>query len=58
MRYIVSSRFANANISQLKNTLTDKLKKYVGSDFADLNNLENNANINNEYVIMTAGKED
>ncbi len=36
VKYIVSSRFANANICHLENTMTDKLKNYVGSDFADL----------------------
>ncbi len=58
VKYVVSSRFANANICKLENTMTDKLKKYVGSDFADLNDFENDANINNEYVITTAGKEE
>ncbi len=58
MKYIVSSRFVDANICHMENTINDKFKNYVGSDFADLNDFENDANINNEYVITTAGKED
>ncbi len=32
--------------------------QYIGSNFADLNDFENNAIIDNEYVTLTAGKED
>ncbi len=57
VRYIVSSRFIPENFHKIENTITDKLKNFIGGDFADLITDEENAKIDAEYV-MTAGKEE
>ena len=56
--YKVSSSFAPANICNLENTISDKVQKYVGSDFAHLTTDEDENTIQAEYVCSTAGKED
>ena len=55
--YKVSSSFAPANICNLENTMSDKVEKYVGSDFAHLTLVPDTDKIEAEYVT-TAGKED
>ena len=55
--YKVSSSFAPANICNLENTISDKVQKYVGSDFAHLILVPDEDKIEAEYVT-TAGKED
>ena len=55
--YKVSSSFAPANICNLENTMSDKVEKYVGSDFAHLTLVPDVDKIEAEYVT-TAGKED
>lgn len=55
--YKVSSSFAPANICNLENTMSDKVEKYVGSDFAHLTLVPDVDKIESEYV-KTAGKED
>ena len=55
--YIVASHFVNP-FDQEKPTISDKLKSFVGSDFADLTS-DTDANIiGSEYVRSAAGKED
>ena len=39
-------------------TFIDKIKRYLGSDFAHLTPAEDINTINTECVCMTAGKED
>ena len=39
-------------------TLKDRIKKYIGSDFAHLTPAEDLNTINMECVCLTAGKED
>ena len=56
--YKVYSKFAPVNICKIENTISDKAKKYVGSDFAHLTNADNKNTMNAEYVWLTAGKED
>lgn len=55
--YKVSSRFAPVNICKIENTISDKLEKYVGSDFAHLTLMPIEDKIEQEYVT-TAGKEE
>ena len=55
--YKVSSSFAPANICNLENTMSEKVGKYVGSDFAHLTLVSDEDKIEAEYVT-TAGKED
>ena len=55
--YKVSSKFAPANICNLENTVSEKVEKYVGSDFAHLTLVPDEDKIEAEYVT-TAGKED
>ncbi len=55
--YKVSSEFAPANICKIENTMSDKVQKYIGSDFAHLTLVPNEDKIETEYVT-TAGKED
>lgn len=55
--YKVSSRFAPVNICRIENTISDKVEKYVGSDFAHLTLVPEEDKIETEYVA-TAGKED
>ena len=56
--YKVSSSFAPANICNLENTINDRLKNHIGSDFAHLTTTEDKNTIQAEYVCSTAGKED
>lgn len=56
--YKVSSKFAPVNICKIENTISDKVEKYVGSDFAHLTNEDDENTINAEYLCLTAGKED
>ncbi len=56
--YKVSSKFAPANICNLENTMSEKVEKYVGSDFAHLTNADDRNTMNAEYICLTAGKED
>ena len=54
VRYIVSTQH-----SETENmTLKDRIKKYIGSDFAHLTPAEDINTINTECVCLTAGKED
>ena len=55
--YKVSSRFAPVNICRIENTISDKVEKYVGSDFAHLTLMPIEDKIEQEYVT-TAGKEE
>ena len=55
--YKVSFSFAPANICNLENTMSEKVEKYVGSDFAHLTLVPDTDKIEAEYVT-TAGKED
>ncbi|MBQ9914431.1 MAG: hypothetical protein IJO73_09410 [Clostridia bacterium] len=55
--YKVSSSFAPANICKIENTMSDKVQKYIGSDFAHLTLVPDEDKIEAEYVT-TAGKED
>ena len=55
--YKVYSSFAPANICNLENTMSEKVEKYVGSDFAHLTLVTDKDKIEAEYVT-TAGKED
>lgn len=54
--YKVSSHFAPVNICRIENTISDKVEKYVGSDFAHLTLVPEEDRIEAEYVA-TAGKE-
>ena len=58
MRYKVSSKFVPVNICKIENTISDKARKYVGSDFAHLTKTQDKNTMNAEYVCLTAGKED
>ena len=54
VRYIVSTQYSKTETMTLK----DRIKKYIGSDFAHLTTTEDINTINKECVCMTAGKED
>lgn len=54
VRYVVSTLYSKTEIMTLK----DRIKKYIGSDFAHLTTTEDINTINTECVCMTAGKED
>ncbi len=54
VRYVVSSQYSKTETMTLK----DRIKKYIGSDFAHLTPAEDINTINTECVCMTAGKED
>ena len=56
--YKVSSRFESFETQKLGSTLTERLEKYIGGDFAHLTPAEDINTINTECVCMTAGKED
>ncbi len=59
VKYIVSSKFSTLeSILKIENTIKDKVKKYVGSDFADLNMENDNDILENDVMNTTAGKED
>ena len=55
IRYSVTSRFMPP---ENKTTLTDKVKNYLDSDFADLTNTINSNTLTNDYVCSTVRKED
>ena len=55
--YIVTSHFAKPTDTE-KLTITDRMKSFVGGDFADLTADMDSATINDEYVCSAAGKED
>ena len=54
VRYVVSTKH-NETESM---TFIDKIKRYLGSDFAHLTTAEDINTINTECVCVTAGKED
>lgn len=54
VHYVVSSQYSETETMTLK----DRIKKYIGSDFAHLTPAEDINTINTECVCMTAGKED
>ena len=54
VRYIVSTKHRETESM----TFIDKIKRYLGSDFAHLTTAEDINTINTECVCMTAGKED
>ena len=55
---MVSSRFAALDIKKVGTTITEKIQKYIGSDFAHLTINNDTNTIDTEYVCSTAGKED
>ena len=55
--YIVTSHFAKPTESG-KQTISDRLKSFVGGDFADLTADTDTDTIDDEYVCSAAGKED
>ena len=54
VRYFVSVKHSGTESM----TFIDKIKRYLGSDFAHLTTAEDINTINTECVCMTAGKED
>ena len=54
VRYIVSVKHSETESM----TFIDKIKRYLGSNFAHLTTAEDINTINTECVCMTAGKED
>ena len=54
VRYIVSTKHSETESM----TFIDKIKRYLGSDFAHLTTAEDINTINTECVCMTARKED
>ena len=54
VRYIVSVKHSETESMNF----IDKIKRYLGSDFAHLTTAEDINTINTECVCMTAGKED
>ena len=55
--YIVASHFIDP-FKQERTTITDKLKSFIGSDFADLTPDMDADIIGSEYVWSAVGKED
>ena len=55
--YIVTSHFAKPTDAE-KLTITDRMKSFVGGDFADLTADMDADTIDGEYVCSAAGKED
>ncbi len=59
MWYIVSSRFAPTNSTgKGEETLSDKLGKFIRSDFADLTVEQDEATLDGEYACSAAGEGD
>ncbi len=58
VRYLVSSKFPPSKITKIENTINDRLKNHIGSDFAHLTTVKDENTIQAEYVCSTAGKED
>ena len=54
VRYIVTTKHVETETM----TFIDKIKRYLGSDFAHLTTAEDINTINTECVCMTAGKEE
>ena len=54
VRYIVTTKHVETETM----TFLDKIKRFLGSDFAHLTTAEDINTINTECVCMTAGKED
>ncbi len=54
VRYIVTAKHVETETM----TFIDKIKRFLGSDFAHLTTAEDINTINTECVCMTAGKED
>ena len=54
VRYIVTAKHVKSETM----TFLDKIKRFLGSDFAHLTPAEDINTINTECVCMTAGKED
>ena len=55
--YIVTSHFAKPTDTE-KMTIADRMKSFVGGDFADLTADIDADTIDGEYVCSAAGKED
>ena len=55
--YIVTSHFAKPTDTE-KLTITDRMKRFVGGDFADLTDEPDTDTMNAEYGCSAAGKED
>ena len=55
--YIVTSHFAKPTDEE-KLTIADRMKRFVGGDFADLTADTDTDIIDGEYVCSAAGKED
>ena len=55
--YIVTSHFAKPTDAKIM-TITDRMKSFVGGDFADLTANIDADIIDGEYVCSAAGKED
>ncbi|MBR4910085.1 MAG: hypothetical protein IKZ47_02025 [Clostridia bacterium] len=55
--YIVTSHFAKPTDTE-KLTIADRMKSFVGGDFADLTADMDADTIDGEYVCSAAGKED
>lgn len=55
--YIVTSHFAKPTEPD-NQTITDRMKHFVGSDFADLTDEPDTNTMNAEYGCSAAGKED
>ena len=55
--YIVTSHFAKPTDSE-KLTISDRMKRFVGGDFADLTDEPDTDTMNAEYGCSAAGKED
>jgi len=55
--YIVKSHFAKPTDEE-KLTITDRMKRFVGGDFADLTDEPDADTMNAEYGCSAAGKED
>ena len=60
VRYIVCGKFEDFNIKKYiaSNQLTNRLKKYLTSDFAELSFDNINDKMTDEYDCSTVGKED
>lgn len=55
--YIVTSHFAKSGEDN-RQTITDKMKRFVGGDFADLTDEPDTDTIAGEYGCSAAGKEE
>ena len=55
--YIVTSHFAKPSEENCQ-TITDRMKRFVGSDFADLTDELDTDTMDAEYGCSAAGKED